>query len=262
VIGRRLAVAAVAILATIPFAGAMAAPPGPAELPNALANPLEASFVELTSSRQGDIIGYFDAGTYANWAGSDTSGRDYVRNVLQSNGFVTGYQRIWYVSSTSDTLFETVFVFKAANGAGSMLDTEKRDFSGSKDFRSWVDLQVNDNSFALQEVNPSDGFHWTFAAFVKGNDVFELFRGSKSDYQTTAAIAQAREMYMVAPNGTTLGSQPATSHQSALSRYLTPLIVVLVIGALLLTAALVIAVVATLVPRDQASPPVAAQPGP
>src|SRR6266852_1609534 len=43
VIGRRLAVAAVAILATIPYVGAMAAPPGPAELPNALANPLEAS---------------------------------------------------------------------------------------------------------------------------------------------------------------------------------------------------------------------------
>ncbi len=259
---RRLAVAAVAALATIPFAGAMAAPPGPAELPNALANPLETSFVEVTSSRQGDVIGYFDAGAFANWAGGDASGRDYVRNELLSNGFVTGYQRIWYMSSSTDTLFETVFVFKTAGGAGSVLDTDKRDFASSKTFRNWVDLQVNDNSFALQEVNSSDGFHWTFAAFVRGNDVFELFRGSESDYQTTAALAQAREMYTVAPNGTALGSQPAASHQSALSKYMTPLVVMLVAGALLLTVALVIAVIVTVIPRNQTSPPVAVQPGP
>jgi len=259
---RRLAVAAVAALATMPFAGAMAAPPGPAELPNALANPLETSFVEVTSSRQGEVIGYFDAGMFANWAGSDASGRDYVRNELVSNGFVTGYQRIWYMSGSSDTLFETVFVFKAAEGAGAMLDTERRDFSGAKDFRNWVELQVNDNSFALQEVNPNDGFHWTFAAFVKGNDVFELFRGSDSDYQTTAGIAQAREMYTLAPNGTAIGAQPVASHQSALSKYLTPLIVMLVVGALLLTVALVIAVIVMVIPRRQPSPPVAVQPRP
>ena len=252
---RRLAVAAVAALATIPFAGAVAAPPGPAELPNALANPLETSFVEVTSSRQGDVIGYFDAGAFANWAGGDASGRDYLRNELLSNGFVTGYQRIWYMSSSTDTLFETVFVFKTADGAGSVLDTDKRDFASSETFRNWVDLQVNDNSFALQEVSPSDGFHWTFAAFVRGNDVFELFRGSEADFQTTAAIAQAREMYTVAPDGTALGSQRAASHQSALSKYLTPLVVMLVFGALLLTVALVIAVVVTLIPRRaQAAP--------
>ena len=259
---RRLAVAAVAALATIPFAGAMAAPPGPADLPNALANPLEASFVEQTSSRQGELIGYFDAGIFANWAASDASGRDYVRNKLVSNGFVTGYQRIWYMPSSSDSLFETVYVFKAAEGAGGVLDTDKRDFASNEDFRNWVDLQVNDNSFALQYVNSRDGFHWTFAAFAKGNDLFELFRGSSSDYQTSAGIAQAREMYTVAPNGTALGLQPAASHQSALSKYLTPLVVMLVTGALLLTVALVIAVIATVMPRKQPSPPMAVGPRP
>jgi len=262
VTARRLAVAAVAALATIPFGGAMAAPPGPAELPNALANPLETSFVEVTSSRQGEVVGYFDAGGFANWAGDDASGRDYVRNELLSNGFVTGYQRIWYMSSSSDSLFETVFVFKTAEGARSMLDTEKRDFSGAKDFRNWVDLQVNDSSFALQEVNPNDGFHWTFAAFIKGNDVFELFRGSDSDYQTAAAVAQAREMFTVAPNGTALGAQAAASHQSALAKYMAPVVVVFLAGALLLTVALVIAVIATVIPRNQPSPPVAVQPRP
>jgi len=259
---RRLAVAAVAALATIPLVGATAAAPGPADLPNALANPLETSFVEETSSRQGAEIGFFDADVYANWAGRDASVRDYMRNYLVSRGFVTGYQRIWYMSSSSDALIETVFVFKTADGAGSMLEKQKVATFASKNFRNWVDYQVNDGSFALQEVNSIDGFHWTFAGFVKGNDVFELYRGSDTDFKTTAAIAQAREMYTVAPDGTALGSQPVASHQSALARYMTPLVVMFVAGALLLTVALVIAVVVSLIRRDQRLPPVTAQPRP
>jgi len=248
VIGRRLAVAAVAALAAIPFTGALAAP-GTTDLPNALANPLESSFVEDTSSR--DIpLGFFDAGVWSNWAGTDASDRDYIRNGLVSNGFVTGYQRFWYMRNGSDAMYETVFVFEHSDGADNMLSTQRSDLSQSSWFKSWVPVQLNASAFALQEVG-TEGFHWTFAGFAKANDVFELFRGSKSDYQTNAALAQASEMYTVAPNGTVLSSQPARSRQSALAQFRTPLVITFVAGALFIAAALLIAVVVTLLPRSE-----------
>jgi hypothetical protein len=246
VIGRRLAVAAVAALAAIPFAGAMAASPGPAELPNALANPLEASFVEVTSSRADDLVGWFDAARFANWAGSTADARQYYREMLTSNRFVSGYQREWYVPQQSDAMYETAFVFQKADGALSMLSTEKSTFSNFDAFKSWVPTDLNDSAFALQEI--TEGYHWTVVSFAKGNDVFELFRGSDSDYQTAAGLAQAREMYTVAPNGTTLGPQ-GQRQQSALSRYIVPVMITFVLGAVLITTALVIAVVVALTSR-------------
>ena len=247
---RRLAVAAVAALATIPFAGAMAASPGLGDLPQALANPIEPSFEEITSSRSGELVGYFDAGAFAQWAGSDASSRQAFRDMLTSREFVSGYQRIW-TTSDNDALFETVFVFRAPSDAGSMLNSVKSGFTASSNYKGPVSIDLNDTAWAGQEI--VSGYHWTAAGFTKTNDAFLLYRGSDTDYRTSAAVAQAREMYTVAPDGTALGSQPAASHQSALSKYLTPLVVMLVAGAMLITVALVIAVVVTLVPRNQPS---------
>ena len=92
---RRLALAAIAGLAIFPMSGAMAASPGTTDLPQALANPVEPDFVETTSNRSGDLVGYFDAGAFAQWAGTDAGSRQAFRDMLTSRGFVTGYQRIW-----------------------------------------------------------------------------------------------------------------------------------------------------------------------
>lgn len=248
---RRLAVAAVAALAALPISGAVAAP-GTTDLRDALANPVESSFVEQTFPSPSHLNGYFDAGLFASWAGSDAGSRDYVRNLLISNGLFTGYQRYWYTAGSDDQLYETVFVFKDSDGADSMLTTERSDRSNATTFKAWVPLQLNDSAFALNET--INNYFWTTAGFSKGNDVFMMFRGSGSAFQTTAAAAQARVMYTVAPNGTALGSPPAAAHQSAFVLLRTPLIVTFVAGAVMIAVALVIAVVASV------RPPMAVQP--
>jgi hypothetical protein len=242
---RRLAVAAVAALATIPFAGAMAASPGLSDLPQALANPLEPSFVEITSNRSGELVGYFDAGAFAQWAGTDASSRQDFRDMLTSREFVSGYQRIW-TTNDHEALFETVFVFRTAPDADSMLDSVKSGFVTSSDYKGPVTIDLNDTAWAGQEI--VNGFHWTAAGFTKSNDAFVLYRGSDADYRTSAAVAQASEMYTVAPNGTALVSQ-GQRQQSALSRYIMPVMITFVLGALLITAALVIAVVVAVTSR-------------
>jgi hypothetical protein len=248
---RRLALAAVTALATIPFSGAAAAPPGPTDLPNALANPVESSFVEITAARSGDLVGWFDAGVYATWSGPDASTRDYVRGILITNGFVTGYQREWYMPNQTDELYETVFVFQKPAGAETMLSAIKQDFSSSQSFSSWMPVGLNDTSFGLQET--VGGYHWILVGFVKGNDTFELFRGASADYQSSSALAQAREMYTVAPSGTALAA-PARK-PSMFSRFLMPVVITLVVGVLLMLTALVIAVVVTLRPLPAPAAP-------
>lgn len=218
------------------------------DLRDTLAEPVESGFVESTFQSPDDFVGYFDASSFANWIGDTASGRDYIRNELVSNGFVTGYQRLWTMRNSSDTLYETVFVFKTGGGAHALLSTHRGDMADSTYFKGWLPFQVNDTAFAVQQID-TDGFHWTFAAFAKGNDVFELFRGSQSDYQTTAALSQAREMYSTAPNGTQLGPPQSSSRESAVVQFRTPLIITFVAGALLIAIALVIAAVSAITAR-------------
>ena len=245
---RRLALAAIAGLAIFPMSGAMAASPGTTDLPQALANPVEPDFVETTSNRSGELVGYFDAGAFAQWAGTDARSRQAFRDMLTSRGFVTGYQRIW--SSNREVLFETVFVFRAPGDAESMLSSVKSGFTASDSYKGPVPINLDDTAWAGEEI--VNGFHWTAAGFTKANDAFTLYRGSDVDYRTKAALAQAREMYTIAPNGTALGPQAA--QQSMLSRYMVPVLITFAVGALLIAAALVIAVIVTLVrPRPQAA---------
>ncbi len=256
---RRLAVAAVAALATIPFAGAVAATSGLSDLPQSLANPIEPSFVEVTSSRSGDLVGFFDAGAFAQWAGTDAGSRQAFRDMLTSHQFVSGYQRIW-TTSDNEALFETVFVFRTAPDAGSMLNSVKNGFTASSDYKAPVSINLNDTAWAGQEI--VSGYHWTAAGFAKTNDAFLLYRGSGADYRTSAAVAQAQEMYAVAPNGTALATQSSPAQPSALSRYIVPVMITFVLGALLITTALVIAVVVAVTSRPDAGRPLPAEPGP
>jgi hypothetical protein len=241
---RHLAVAAVAFLAAVPFSGAVAAT-SITDLPNALANAVETNLVEYTAGSV-HVHGFFDASQFADWAGNDAASRQRIHDELISNGFVTGYQRVWFGSATDDSLFETVFVFAKESGASTMLSGERDLYAGSTQFRAWVPVQLNGASFAMQEVDSNA--HWTFAGFTKGNDAFVLFRGSSADFMTPQALAQLTEMYTLAPDGTRLGAAPPAP-QSALSRFRTPIVITVAIGALMLAVAVAIAGVATVIPR-------------
>jgi len=238
-----LAIAAVAALAACPCSSVLAA--STTDLPKALPDAIEPNLAEFTS-------GYFDAGTFAADSGNDAEARQAIRDLLTSSGFVTGYKRGWSDFRTRDVMYEFALVFQQPSGANRMLSQEHEDFALSSQFQGPIPIQLNESGFALKYADSNA--HWVFIGFTKQNDAFELFRASENNFATDAAVAQATQLYRVAPDGTVLSSSP--SHQSALVQFRTPIVVTFIAGALLISVALGIAVIVTVLPRRPQAVPV------
>ena len=187
----------VAFLATVTPVWA-ASTPGPATMRAALADPLEKDFTEQAMGTSASLLqGPFDAATYAQSAASDVKSRASLLLALHQYGFVTGYGRNWYKSRRSELMEELLMVFASDWGAQTTASSSKSTYASDPTTQSFFDPQLMYGAYGLT-INEG-GYHWTVVIFTKGNDMFVIERGAPSDYPTSQATAQARQMFDVAP---------------------------------------------------------------
>jgi len=209
VIVRGLCAAAAAALAVTPVTVSAATAPSPAALRAALADPLEASFVEAEIGTQGTLEGPFDLKAYLDYyrlSGTNESDIQHGAAYLTRDGFVGGYGRQWYRPRSTDVMGELVLVFGSNAGASSSEQASKLRYQQDAGFQQAVDSSgLGKTSFA--STLTSGGYDWTVIMFVKGNGLFAVARASVTDYRTPAALAQAQRAYAVAPSTIQLPGQ-------------------------------------------------------
>lgn len=242
-----LAFAAAIVLVWVAPATATATGPGVSDLPKALADPVETSFVEVSPGTERAVEGYFDAQIFADNTGTNASERSDIADELRAADFVTGYGREFYMVGRSDWLYELAMVFRQPSGAQSVLATNKVDYARSPNSGSFITVRLNSSAFAVHDI--VSGFHWTVIQFVKSNDLFAIARGSQDDFTTAPALAQARKAYDVAPAGTTLAAPAVVP--PAYMKYLRPLEIAAFVGALVVAAALMAVVFLVFRPKPQ-----------
>jgi hypothetical protein len=207
-------------------------------------------FVEVDLGTRNAVEGYFDAAGFANATGTDAAARQSISDELTSEGFVTGYGRQWYQPKKSDWLYEVVMVFRDRTSASAAASWNKVEYARSSSFDAFVDVHLNSNAYALTET--IQDFQWTVVVFTRSNDMFVIARGSNADYMTDRGLAQAQRAYSQAPNGTALPQQsPPTA---AFAKYIRPVAIVGLVGALMLAAALGVIVFVVFAPRIQPKP--------
>jgi hypothetical protein len=236
---RLVCLLAVSVLAAAPVTALAATAPSPETLRSALADPVDAAFVEAEVGTQGTLEGPFDANAYADyWRLSGTSETDIKRllQYLERDGFVGGYARQWYRLRAADFLGELVMVFSNKSGAIASEQASKLRYQQDKGFQSSIESGLPKDSFAATLT--SGGYEWTVIMFVKGNAMFAVSRGSDSDYMTDGALAQAQRAYAVAPSSIVVpGHQDLAAGVSQYGR------LVLIVGLILLLAIATIAAV-------------------
>jgi len=241
-----------ACFAIAPAAAAAAELPNPSTLRASLADPIDKQFVEVDRGTPNTLEGPFDAKAYAAYyQATDPQERQRIIDVLNENGFISGYGREWYRPRTDIWLGEVVLVFTKPDGAAAAASSSKIRYEQSKGFQSFVGAGSIPAAFAVT-VN-GNGFDWTVVVFPKGNDIFAVAGGSPSDYMTSAVVAQAQKQYAQAPAGTTMHRQPTNATSPLLSM---PLLAIVALALMLIVGVtLAIVVFALARPRPHASSP-------
>jgi hypothetical protein len=200
---RRGAVAALAVAASLGLAPAGAAAAGkPVNLGAILAPAPSSDYVEIPP---GPVIdGAFDARVYAAYVtainGSDESR---VAPILERDGLKRGFGRSWLQLGTEyGGLYERVFEFATAAGAGQWLDRERVGNQALSQYQGPLrDAPPIPGSWSAQLTKPS-GYRYFRVAFVKGNLEYEVTFGSGTADHTLAALHQAQAQYERAPRYT------------------------------------------------------------
>ncbi|HET7419715.1 MAG TPA: hypothetical protein VFL27_05000 [Candidatus Dormibacteraeota bacterium] len=211
---RGAAAAAGVFVALLPGVASAATAPDPAQLRAALADPVESNFIEAEVGTQGTLEGPFDINTYSDYyrlTGASDADVKLLQQHLQRDGFAGGYGREWYRAHTTDLMGELVMVFRDAAGASASEQASKLRTGEDQQFESFVDVSgLGAHSFAAT-INSTYGYRFTEVAFVKGNGLFAVSRGSVTGYQTAAAMVQARRVYANAPSSIAVPGEQAPS---------------------------------------------------
>ncbi len=205
------AVAALAVAASLGLlpAGAAAASK-PVDLGAVLAPAPSSDFLEIPP---GPVIdGPFDARVYAAYVtavnGSDASK---VVPTLERDGLTRGFGRSWLQLGTEYGLYERVFEFATAAGAGKWLDRQRLGNQALSQYRGpLTDAPPIPGSWSAQ-LTKSSGYRYFRVAFTKGNDEYEVTFGSGNDDHTTATLLQAQTQYERAPGYTVVPGATASA---------------------------------------------------
>ena len=146
------------------------------------------------------IDGPFNAVVYAAYVtavnGSDASK---VVPTLERDGLKRGFGRSWLQLGTGYGLYERVFEFATAAGAGQWLIRQRLGNQALSQYRGPLAAPpAIPGSWTAQLTKPN-GFRFFRVAFTKGNDEYEVTFGSGTTDHTTAALAQAQAQYVRAP---------------------------------------------------------------
>jgi hypothetical protein len=236
---RRGAIAALAVAAWLGLAPTGAAAAGKAVDLGAILAPAPSSdFLEIPP---GPVIdGPFDARVYAAYVtavnGSDAS---QVVPTLERDGLKRGFGRSWLQLGTEYGLYERVFEFATAAGAGKWLDRQRLGNQALSQYQGPLqEASLIPGSWTAQLVKPS-GYRYFRVGFTKGNDEYEVTFGSGTADHTSATLLQAQTQYDRAPRYTIAPGTFATAalaYVSAATR-----IVIVVAPVLAMSATLAVA---------------------
>ena len=213
-----MALATALLFAPVPaIAAAVAAP---ADLGTVLAAPADSSYKAIPNGVQG--FGAVDAMSFA------ASGSN-VGNVLLTlvrERFTRAYRKGWTQQSSGSVVQETVIEFESPSGSEDLFSQLKAVNQG---FGGQFDTPGFDQAYGVASTG-SDGFSTSTVAFVKGNLVFIVITGSKSDPSTALVLEQAAKAYDFAPASTV---DPNGVLDSTTTRIVIPLVLlalVVVVG--------------------------------
>lgn len=199
---RRGALAAFAVAASLGLSQAGAAAAGAQMDLGAILAPAPSSdYLEVPP---GPVIdGPFNARIYAAYVtavnGSDASK---VVPTLERDGLRRGFGRSWLQLGTGYGLYERVFEFATAAGAGHWLNRQRFGNQALSQYRGpLAEAPRIPGSWTAQLTKPT-GFRFFRVAFTKGNDEYEVTFGSGTADHTSAALAQAQAQYARAPRYT------------------------------------------------------------
>lgn len=198
-----------ALLALLPV-GADAATVDPAVLRSALSDPLDSSYVEANIGDADTLEGPFDAVVYATTVYSNTDDQNSVRDRLKYDGLIGGWGRSFYRESNKGWLVEAIFAFGSASDARSFWGYIGQGLRESTTTTRVLDTSAIPSSAGAEYLY--DSFHGTEIAFARGNDVFDLYMGTDTEYLTEDAMAQARQQYSHSPANTVPPSAQREAH--------------------------------------------------
>ncbi len=196
----RLAVVFAVWLSMVPATAQAAGPsPDPEALQKMLVSAPDRAWIESVPGNN-TLEGPFDAQAYALAVYDDAQTRADVAQHLESYGFLGGYGRSFYKSSTKAWIEEDVKSFDTKAGALSFWSWMKSWLPDGADTTTpVVDTTAIPNSFGTEWLLA--GFHATDTLFTKGAFMYDVVVGSYTDFTRTDALAQARSAFEFAPAG-------------------------------------------------------------
>jgi hypothetical protein len=193
-----------ALIALFPVASAAASTPDPATLKAALADAPSSDYVEADQGTNGE--GSFTASDYATRATTDSVKRSAIELRLTTDGFVTGYGRLWVKRAAGVALVEQILVFKDKSGAGMYYNSAKLGDTADPHQTGTVDTSSIPNSYGVKDLISN-----TYAVAVviaKGNDILAIAAVSATGYLEADTLAQSNKVFSAAPDYTI---QPASA---------------------------------------------------
>jgi hypothetical protein len=218
----------------------LATPTSATDLSTLLVQP-GAGWVDIAKSPT-DLVGGFSAHEYSDYITAVGSIPGTVETRLKAYGFTRGAGLEWVQPGTRDVLFERVFEFGGAKGAGKWFSDIRSGTQRVPEYRRPFDTSGIPNSFGavLHAVGTTFQYRVDFA---KGNLVFVVHMDSLTTDLSTAAIGQAAAEYLNAPSQS---HPPHAAGQPADDMLPT---VAIVGGGLTLVLALVVTIMAVLLTR-------------
>ena len=249
----------IVVLLLLPVGASAATVPNPDTLRAILPDPIDSSWIEASPGTSGFIDGPVDYDViraYYTYYKQSDSFIQHAIDILQSGGFVGGYERQWYRPTTTDLLTEQIQVFATRAGAASVLDTYKSEFARTEDFQGFFDPQLGGGAYGSM-ATVGTGYNFTNVDFARGNAEYAVTIGSEKPVKADDVTPQARLLFDRAPSSIALAS--ALSPASVLARnfWLTAIAgLSLLLGIAVLVAA---ATVVLLLPHRRFVPPAGAQ---
>jgi hypothetical protein len=255
---RKQAICGLAMLAALlPAGSAAASTPDPATLKSALAGAPSSDYVEAADGTTGE--GSFSASDYASRQTSDTAKRSLIQLRLSSDGFVTGYGRLWVKRAAGVALVEEILVFNDKSGAGKFFDSARLGDIADPHQTGTVDTSSIPNSYGVQDLISSE--YAVAVVFAKGNDLVAVATVSATQYLQSDTVTQGQKAYSTAPEYTI---QPASSAGTAAANQLASKAGAVIVDILLVALGLgiLLAIIAFVVSRRRrpAMQPIAAGP--
>jgi len=188
-----------------------------------------------------DLEGPFDAVTYVNAGWTDQQTRDDIRSRLAYDRFVGGYGRVFYNERLDAFLIEDVKAFPNAADATSFWGWSRSEFHD--DDADAVATPEIPSSFGDKYTNGD--WHGIDVYFPKGTYVFTVTIGSSVEPLVDIAQSQATAVYAYAPTWNLLPETalPVAAHVGFGNGILRGLEVVVVIGAIITFAGMVVLLV-------------------